>query len=1174
MAVDPALAEQLRSRGKFDTLNKLESADRGTGFISTAKEAVKQFFDPRREAQEKVIAPVAKFIAPLGASLGAALSAGRAKELQEQATKQQISLADKVMAKLRDPNLPQSSKQRIFESFQKTSPDIIAQVPELQETAAQTIGKAVVTATAALPLAGRLLPIGRAAKPAAKIISAQERIAALGRGQTIAKGVTLEPSIGPKLAGKVLRVGKSALTGAGFGAAIGLEEGKRGKQLIRPAAEIAGISVFAPPIIGRAFKFASKNIGKIAKGANTFIESSIPKLHNVAKQSTKKTGNFLVDSASQNRASLKSSLAAVGAKVAERFTRPLDPFLIDRLQPIRVFDKFVEDVTKQKIDMTPNSSYIKARNFAGIEGKFTVASNDFDDIFERGEFKDIKDDVYGYVKGLDLLNRAERGQAVEGAKSIVQIRQALKGIEERVNPARLESAVGQYNDFTRSRILNEFVDSGLLKKEQADNMIRTNPNWTPHDVLDFFEEVGSNAFKGGGTFNVLDNAVKAAKGSEREIAPVRIATLHRLQQAQNLAERNRVMRSVFEKVENDPVSFGFIKFPTPEVGKKAPDIRKAGFEKVSYFNNGTREEWLVPSDLGRALKNLDGYQLGPIMKWMAIPARILRAGATRLNVAFSLSNFPRDLQTAAGISKNGFTRRQLADALNEVADLNNPQTREFFERGGAFGGLIGAEIPSRDILAASKRAPILEVGSKIGKVVESVGERFENATRFAVYKNAIASGMPKELAVFEARNATVDFAKQGTLIGAINQVVPFLNARTQGLVNTLSALSQDPTKFVRRQLFQAVYPAMYLYAHNNQYESFQNIPKEERDRNWIIQYGETDGFDNAGAPIKVPEYIKIRKGEVQQAAANTVENYLDLSNREDPRGLKEFLGSQVLNVSPVSQSSLGPLSAPFELVANYDLFTTRPIEPEFQEVVPEGKKFPREQVPSELRAQRWNGATARHLSKIGLDKIGLSPARIEFIIGKLFATTGKDILSVVDMTQTGLDKTGIPEGKATTAQKLSRTPIFRTFIGSNAAAEKIMIYETLEKVSKEQFEQIELPRELEAMSILDIAGEINEKQGREEANKYIDDLDLTKDMKKRIRRIKENREIGETNFVQIYNKVQGNSIRLRLLVDWLNQIETKEQKNNLIRDVNPSKDIMKRLRQAKKEGLLKDPINE
>ena len=65
--------------------------------------------------------------------------------------------------------------------------------------------------------------------------------------------------------------------------------------------------------------------------------------------------------------------------------------------------------------------------------------------------------------------------------------------------------------------------------------------------------------------------------------------------------------------------------------------------------------------------------------------------------------------------------------------------------------------------------------------------------------------------------------------------------------------------------------------------------------------------------------------------------------------------------------------------------------------------------------------------------------------------------------------------------------------------------------------------------------------------------------------------MGETNQVQIYNKITSNSVKLRFLIELLNQLPTKEQKNDLIKDIKPSSDMRSKLIQAKKQGLLLDP---
>lgn len=1383
--MDKALKAYLTKTGNTQRIKEIESSEKKSGVFGIIKETGKQFFSPGSESQKKVIIPVAKFLAPVGESVGHAIAVKTkdyksAIESQAKLDEMNLKLARDINAgkyKGKDTTKLEKKLQENISSAKTKEEEI---VPSLNKSNLKIAGEGLMTAVNAVTassMAGKGLAATGPVSSA--IVNANRAINAIGKGKNA--------PVLSKLAGSIIRGTKTAAGGALFGTAAALEEGKRSpEEIAKEAGLYGGISLLLPPILGKTIKAGSKVIGGIASQTNRAIERSIPVLRTISEKTPNTSGNWLIDTANSSRASIGKTIAAMGVRAGEVLTKPLNPAITDRLYQLGVFDKQAENILGKNIVNTPASSYVKARNFAGVpEGKFTVAKSDFDKIFSE-DAKQIKEEALGYLKGLDLLDRAGKGQTLEGSKTALEIQKELADIEQRViaktgDTSLLQKIVKDYNAFTRNNILNEYVESGLISKEASENILKEHPNWTPHDVLDFFEEQANNAFTKGGSFNVADNAMKAAKGSDRELASIDVATLHRTQQAQIVAEKNRVMRSVFEKAEQDPEAFGFkqlrsaenvtqrmelieesnilkrelstllkeqkisnkydrkttskinalrkqlqeiddditkqmntffagqpdevtklidkevisdkvplkleqfaekirkenltleqfandpsvireyegglferegygtlnkfyntVQSPTKIIPEKTAtkiikptlpgtaqlqertrlaneierkedvvkssiddslnmleskineiserrkgifdsirneladtkikevDYKNQGYEKVSYYKNGVREDWLVPSDLGAALKNLDAQQAGFIARWLKIPADILRAGATRLNIGFTVSNFPRDLQTAAGISENGLTPRQVIDAMNDVSNMDNPQTRAFFQGGGAFGGLIGAEKPSRNILEASKRAPIFNVGTKVGESIESVGERFENATRFAVYKNAIANGMPEEMAIFEARNATVDFAKMGNVTGVINQVVPFLNARVQGMVNTMTKLNNDPTKFIRRQLFQSVYPTLLLYAHNNNYESFKNIPQTERDNYWIIQYGEEDGYDDEGNKIKVPEYIKIRKGEIQQAIANSIEQYMDMSNRENPRAVQDFLKSQIANVSPISISSFGPLSTPIELTANYDLFRQTPIEPEYQSVVEGGKKFPREQVPSELRKNSWTGATAQHLSEIGLNKIGLSPARIEFVVGKIFGTAGKDLLKAVDMTQTGWDQSGIMDNKALTEQQLSYLPIFKTFIGSSASGEKIMYYDLAEKINKERFDEIDMPKELQAMSYYEMAMEIKNKQGVDKANEFLQGLKLDKDMKSRYNRIKENHKKGQSNFVQVFNNMGSNGAKVEFLIEVINQIPSKTQKNKLLSDVNSelSADLKTRIRNAIKQGLI------
>ena len=306
------------------------------------------------------------------------------------------------------------------------------------------------------------------------------------------------------------------------------------------------------------------------------------------------------------------------------------------------------------------------------------------------------------------------------------------------------------------------------------------------------------------------------------------------------------------------------------------------------------------------------------------------------------------------------------------------------------------------------------------------------------------------------------------------------------------------------------------------------------------------------------------------ATTNIVERYFSMSDQESPQSTGEFLFKQVMNLSPIDQGSLGTYTIPLELAANYDFFRGTPIEPEFQEIVPGGKKLPRENVPVELRANRFTGSTARFLSESYGKKINLSPARIEFIVNKIFAGTGRDVMSLVDMPQSGWDKTGIANNQALGVQKMSRMPIIRTFLQTSAAGEKIMLYDIVSKIRKEKIVPREIQLELEAQSNWEMIQGMDAQGQKNEANALFQDMN--DDMRNRIRRIKENTSTGKNNVMQIYEKLQGNRLKILYLIEVLNKIQTKSETNRMFREFNRldllSDEVKRNLRNAKTKGLL------
>lgn len=467
---------------------------------------------------------------------------------------------------------------------------------------------------------------------------------------------------------------------------------------------------------------------------------------------------------------------------------------------------------------------------------------------------------------------------------------------------------------------------------------------------------------------------------------------------------------------------------------KSVDI-PPGFEKVSYYNNGVKEDWLIPDDIGRAMKNLDGQAAGTIISWMhnsglgrviTAPARLLRSVATVKNPVFALISNPlRDLQTTQVTAKAGI--KDLYHGLMTAikADQYDPDlVRAARESGALQGSVFRENLRPEQILG--KRLEKQGIGARVlkgvirpDKVVESVGQIMEEMTRLAVFKRAIRDGLSPEQASKIARNATVDFGKSGTVMQVVNQVIPFINARVQGFSNLIGSVASDPTRAARRLMWTAAAPAALLNAHNQRYSSYYDIPESDKRRYWIIMVGETDGIDYEGNPTKVPHYIKIPKGDAQQVVSNTIERILSIGKQKYPESTQEFLSNLFQDTSPVTESSLLPtgLQQAIEAQTNYSFYRREPIEPQYLRI--NGKSYETSKLPPELRYKDSTSEIAKGLGKA----LGLSPIKIDYLI-----KTGilNDLVRVSDIPIKGVDtedKTGF--GYAAEA------PFVRSLLGNS-----------------------------------------------------------------------------------------------------------------------------------------------
>ncbi len=90
-----------------------------------------------------------------------------------------------------------------------------------------------------------------------------------------------------------------------------------------------------------------------------------------------------------------------------------------------------------------------------------------------------------------------------------------------------------------------------------------------------------------------------------------------------------------------------------------------------------------------------------------------------------------------------------------------------------------------------------------------------------------------------ARTMTNDYQRKGYLMRTLDQFIPLLNARKEGVVNSLIGALDDPQRFATRMTAWFGLPAITAYAANRLVfgDAYDDIPSYEKDLYFHLPYG-------------------------------------------------------------------------------------------------------------------------------------------------------------------------------------------------------------------------------------------------------------------------------------------------------------------------------------------------
>ncbi len=324
-----------------------------------------------------------------------------------------------------------------------------------------------------------------------------------------------------------------------------------------------------------------------------------------------------------------------------------------------------------------------------------------------------------------------------------------------------------------------------------------------------------------------------------------------------------------------------------------------GEQTINLFKDGIRETWVVPEDIAGAIKGTDVIPPSGVLKFVSKVNSIFKQMTTTFNPSFSIPNKFRDEQTAM-LTAESFIH-EMAKRTGVSAKAVNATKEELVDMWKKSGG-IGANV-YRDgeemIFKGLQDTGIMKFVKDPREALSALADMSEQTTRLKVFRMGLERGLSADDAALVARDATIDFAKMGTVMQTLNQVIPFLNARTQGFLNLGTAIKNNPEMFMRTQMLTSVYPTMALEKWNSQWNSYNEISQEIKNKYWIIVVNEVNAKDDNGEDITIPQFLTIPKGEGQVLVSNPIQYYLERARTKDPRSVMKMLVDTVGSASPV-----------------------------------------------------------------------------------------------------------------------------------------------------------------------------------------------------------------------------------------------------------------------------------
>ena len=663
---------------------------------------------------------------------------------------------------------------------------------------------------------------------------------------------------------------------------------------------------------------------------------------------------------------------------------------VDRLFPLKKATEMLAQGQELPADQDP---YILARTFAGAKGKATHFIEHSP--FEYKTWKNVGKPLAEILRQADNLDElraylvARRGLELEarGVHTGVR-REAMQATVDHYKGSKYEGIARELDEY-QDHVMQYLVDAGVLSEESATLMRDMNRQYVPFYRV--MESEGGGGFLGSSQNLSARNPVRRIRGSGRDIVDPLESILKNTYAFVEAAEKNAVGRALTDLAEKTEGSGWLVeKLPAPKQAVKVnrEDVNRAFLDglgqlpkamrdsietllqgsgtddivtfwqnastidrrsQIVVYRDGKRQIYQVAPELAEVINGLNVETVGLLVRLAAIPAKLLRAGAT-LTPDFMIRNMIRDAATSGVVSRSGFvpgldTARGLAHAAKK-----DQAYWDWVKAGGDQATLVSMDrttltrtleditatgYPERVWNVVKNPLELLRLGSELSEKMTRIGEFSKAAQKHGTDK----AGMMR--AGYESRDL-MDFSRRGRLTRSWNVMTAFFNASIQGMDRTMRGFRENPRAFVLKAALYIGIPSIVNAIVNYGDEDIKEIPRAQRDMFWCFPVGE--GKNKTIVRIPKPFELGVMFGStLERTAEFLMDAYAKKYNGDINKARAEAFRGLGASIWDVSFPNAVPTTfAPFlEHWANRSIPFDRPIVPKQREgLLPEYQYAP------------------------------------------------------------------------------------------------------------------------------------------------------------------------------------------------------------------------------------------